>query len=204
MLDRIIGFRHRWRARTLLGRPPWRFDRRRPGGTWWHMTKAPWVVVVALLAAALAGHQLVEPGAAAFTKVAVKPRKRFWRGQPKTHPFQLQLDGGAAPVLVGGSMLQEPMLPSWFLKALALLAAALVALVLIWLLFLQPAFPTNVLTAALPIVGPALLVRDGTGGELSFGLAVVTIASTALWCWLLIRLAAARLDGERAIARPSR
>jgi hypothetical protein len=42
-------------------------------------------------------------------------------------------------VLVGGSMLQEPILPSWFLKALALLAAALVALVLIWLLFLQPA-----------------------------------------------------------------
>jgi hypothetical protein len=36
-------------------------------------------------------------------------------------------------------MLQEPILPSWFLKALALLAAALVALVLIWLLFLQPA-----------------------------------------------------------------
>ncbi len=82
---------------------------------------------------------VIDPGAAAFTKVAVKPRKRFWRGQPKTHSFQLQLDGGTAPVLVGGSMLQEPILPSWFLKALALLAAALVALVLIWLLFLQPA-----------------------------------------------------------------
>ncbi|MET0773455.1 MAG: hypothetical protein ABWZ82_10255 [Candidatus Limnocylindrales bacterium] len=82
---------------------------------------------------------VIDPGAAAFTKVAVKPRKRFWRGQPKTHSFQLQLDGGQAPVLVGGSMLQEPILPSWFLKALALLLAALVALVLIWLLFLQPA-----------------------------------------------------------------
>jgi hypothetical protein len=82
---------------------------------------------------------VIDPGAAAFTKVAVKPRKRFWRGQPRTHSFQLQLDGGQAPVLVGGSMLQEAMLPSWFLKAVALLLAALVALVLIWLLFLQPA-----------------------------------------------------------------
>jgi hypothetical protein len=82
---------------------------------------------------------VIDPGTAAFTKVAVKPRKRFWRGQPRTHSFQLQLDGGQAPVLVGGSMLQEPILPSWFLKALALLLATLVALALIWLLFLQPA-----------------------------------------------------------------
>lgn len=82
---------------------------------------------------------VIDPGAAAFTKVAVKPRKRFWRGQPKTHSFQLQLDGGQAPVLVGGSMLQEPILPSWLLKALLLLLAALVAFALIWLLFLQPA-----------------------------------------------------------------
>ncbi len=82
---------------------------------------------------------VIDPGSAAFTKVAVKPRRRFWRGQPRTHSFQLQLDGGPAPVLVGGSMLQEPILPSWFLKALALLLAAIVALALIWLLFLQPA-----------------------------------------------------------------
>jgi hypothetical protein len=82
---------------------------------------------------------VIDPGAAAFTRVAVKPRRRCWRGQPRTHAFQLQLDGGQAPVLVGGSMLQEPILPSWLLKALALLVAVLVALALIWLLFLQPA-----------------------------------------------------------------
>lgn len=82
---------------------------------------------------------VIDPGAAAFTRVSVKPRRRFWRGQPKTHSFQLQLDGGQAPVLVGGSMLQEPLLPPWFLKALALLLAAIVGVVLIWLLFLQPA-----------------------------------------------------------------
>ena len=41
-------------------------------------------------------------------------------------------------MLVSGSMLQESLLPSWFLKALLLLLAALVALVLIWFLFLRP------------------------------------------------------------------
>jgi endonuclease YncB( thermonuclease family) len=68
VLDKITRMRHRWRARTMLGRPPWRIDLRRPGrrGQWWRMTQAPWVVVVALLAAAIAGYQLIEPDAAAF------------------------------------------------------------------------------------------------------------------------------------------
>jgi hypothetical protein len=81
---------------------------------------------------------VVDAGQAAFSKVTVRPRRRFWRGQPRTHSFQLQLDGGPTPVMVGGSMLQEPMLPPWFLKALALLVAAIVALVLAWFLFLRP------------------------------------------------------------------
>lgn len=82
---------------------------------------------------------LADPGNAAFAKVRVKPRKRFWRGQPKTRSFQLQLDSqGQPPVLVGGSMLQESILPSWLIKALLLALAALIALVLIWFLFLRP------------------------------------------------------------------
>ena len=82
---------------------------------------------------------VAEPGTATFAKVGVKPRKRFWRGQPKTRAFQLQLDSpGQPPVLVSGSMLQESILPSWLLKALLLLLAALIALVLIWFLFLRP------------------------------------------------------------------
>ena len=32
---------------------------------------------------------VVEPGMAGFAKVRVSPVKRFWRGQPKTRPFQL-------------------------------------------------------------------------------------------------------------------
>jgi hypothetical protein len=82
---------------------------------------------------------MADPGMAAFAKVGIRPRKRFWRGQPKTRAFQLQLDSaGQPPVIVGGTMLQESILPSWFLKALLLTLAALVALVLIWFLFLRP------------------------------------------------------------------
>jgi hypothetical protein len=114
---------------------------------------------------------VIDPGAAAFTKVAVKPRKRFWRGQPRTHSFQLQLDGGPAPVLVGGSMLQEPILPSWFLKGLALLAAAVIALVLIWLLFLQPAIRSAAEERAEEVLAAVGITPDpdpngnGNGGE---------------------------------------
>ncbi len=107
---------------------------------------------------------VIDPGAAAFTKVAVKPRRRFWRGQPRTHAFQLQLDGGQAPVLVGGSMLQEPMLPSWFLKALALLVAALVALALIWLLFLQPAIRSAAQERAEQVLQQAGIQPNPNGG----------------------------------------
>jgi hypothetical protein len=82
---------------------------------------------------------VAEAGTAAFAKVGVKPRKRFWRGQPKTRAFQLQLDSpGQPPVIVPGTMLQESILPSWFLKALLLTLGALIALALIWLLFLRP------------------------------------------------------------------
>ncbi len=112
---------------------------------------------------------VADPGTATFAKVGIKPRKRFWRGQPKTRSFQLQLDSpGQPPVIVGGSMLQESILPSWFLKALLLLLGALIALLLIWFLFLRPVIVStaqerteDVLTqAGIPIPEPV----DGGGG----------------------------------------
>lgn len=63
----------------MLGRPPWRINLRRHGrqfdphgragrqrDQWWRMTNAPWVVVVALLASAIAVYHVVEPDGAAF------------------------------------------------------------------------------------------------------------------------------------------
>lgn len=108
---------------------------------------------------------VIDPGAAAFTKVAVRPRTRFWRGQPRTHSFQLQVDGGQAPVLVGGSMLQEPMLPPWLLKALGLVVAALVALALIWLLFLQPAIRSTAQERAEEVLAGVGITPNPNGGN---------------------------------------
>ncbi|HEY6569144.1 MAG TPA: hypothetical protein VIZ22_02590 [Candidatus Limnocylindrales bacterium] len=86
---------------------------------------------------------VVEPGMAGFAKVRVSPVKRFWRGQPKTRPFQLFVKPeGGVPITIDGTLLQESVLPSWFLKALLALIVLLIALVLIWLLLLKPTIQT--------------------------------------------------------------
>jgi hypothetical protein len=82
---------------------------------------------------------VVEPGMAGFAKVKVRPAKRFWRGQPKTKPFQLFVKPeGGAPIQLDGTLLQESVLPPWFLKALLAIVVGLIALVLIWFLLLKP------------------------------------------------------------------
>ena len=70
---------------------------------------------------------VVEPGMAGFAKVKVSPAKRFWRGQPKTRPFQLFIKPeGGLPITLDGTLLQESILPPWFLKALLALLGLLI------------------------------------------------------------------------------
>ena len=62
---------------------------------------------------------VVEPGRASFARVDLKPRRRFWRGQPKTRTFAVQVETpDQPPVPVTGTFLQEPVLPRWLIKAL--------------------------------------------------------------------------------------
>ncbi len=84
-------------------------------------------------------HLVLEPGSAAVVAVRPRARERFWRGQPVTHPFQVVSEpAGQPPVVVDGTLLQEPVLPAWLLKAL-LLAAVIAALALaLWLAVLKP------------------------------------------------------------------
>ncbi|HEY5488641.1 MAG TPA: hypothetical protein VIK00_02300 [Candidatus Limnocylindrales bacterium] len=87
---------------------------------------------------------VAQPGTATFAKIGVRPRKSFWRGQSQTRPFQVLLEGaGPTPVTVEGTMVQEAILPPWTMRALLLLAAALIALVLIWLFLLKPAIQST-------------------------------------------------------------
>lgn len=85
-----------------------------------------------------------DPGTAVFAKVAVRPKKRFWRGTPQTRPFSVQVEPtGAPPLAVEGTLLQEAILPPWFLRALVALAGLLVLAVLLWLFVLRPSIEST-------------------------------------------------------------
>ena len=82
---------------------------------------------------------VAEPDTATFSRVLVRPLKTFWRGRPKTLPFQVSVEAdGAAPITVDGSYLQEPRLPSWFWKAVLALLLLVLLLVLLWFTLLKP------------------------------------------------------------------
>ncbi len=121
---------------------------------------------------------VVEPGMAGFAKVRVSPVKRFWRGQPKTRPFQLFVTPeGAAPITVDGTLLQESVLPSWFLKALLALIVLLIALVLIWMLLLKPTIDSAVTDA---VASPLASLKADVNGALgAAGLPTIAPAASA-------------------------
>jgi hypothetical protein len=109
-----------------------------------------------------------EPGAAHFTKLKLRPPERIWRGQPKSHPFQIlvapqqRADGvvepdrspaGDAPAngavavaeappiqatVLTGTFLQEPILPKWLWKAVLAVLALLLVLFILWKTLLKP------------------------------------------------------------------
>jgi hypothetical protein len=85
-----------------------------------------------------------DAGTAVFAKVAVSPKKRFWRGTPQTRPFSVQVEPtGAPPLAVEGTLLQESILPPWFLRALIAAAGLLVLAVLVWFFLLRPTIESS-------------------------------------------------------------
>jgi hypothetical protein len=92
---------------------------------------------------------VIEPGAAGFSRIKVVPRNRFLRGPSQTKTFQVHAIPEDAPALVAeGTFLQEPLLPRWTVKALALALAALLALVLAWFLIGKPLIRSQARDAA--------------------------------------------------------
>jgi len=81
-----------------------------------------------------------DPGNAVITRVDVTPKTTFWRGQPKTLPFTVNLSDTAGNTMaVEATMVQEALLPKWFLKALIGALLAILALVILWFTLLRPA-----------------------------------------------------------------
>ena len=95
---------------------------------------------------------VVGAGNAAFARLRVTARKRFWRGPARTHSFEVTVrpQGQATPVVVPGTMVQEAMIPRW-LPVAALAAVAILALLAVaWLGLLRPAFKSAAQDAVQP------------------------------------------------------
>jgi len=107
-----------------------------------------------------------DPNTASFTKVSVRPAKRFLKGPPKTHPFQVFVKPQSTPpVTVDGVMLQEALLPPWILKALIGLLALLALAAILWATLLKPAIKS----AAKDAVAAPLAAQDAKAANLAAG-----------------------------------
>jgi hypothetical protein len=83
---------------------------------------------------------LTKPGTATVVKATVAPHRRFLRGDPKTHQFQLvALPEGKDPVTTNATLVQLPLLPGWVIPAAAALLAMAIALVVLWFTLFRPA-----------------------------------------------------------------
>lgn len=88
-----------------------------------------------------------QPGTATAVKAKVVPNRRFLRGEPKSHPFQVvvrPLDGDdqLEPHSADAVMVQKPLLAKWLLKAILIAVAGVIALVVAWFALLKPAVET--------------------------------------------------------------
>jgi hypothetical protein len=106
----------------------------------------------------------VEPGTVQFAHVRVRGLRTIWRGTSATHPFTVAvkpMDG--PPVVLDGTHLQEPVLPSWIFKAVVLLVLFALVLTALWFLLLGPA---EILTARAavqdPVAQPSGPARPGS------------------------------------------
>lgn len=82
-------------------------------------------------------------GTTTWVKTKVIPHKRFVKGSPRTHPFQIVAQPvGRQPITADGVMTQEQLLPRWLLPVAALVVAGVVALVVLWFALVRPSVQT--------------------------------------------------------------
>lgn len=106
----------------------------------------------------------VAAGAAAFSKVKVRPRKTFGSGPPQTRTFQVVAEAGGQPVAVADAMaVQEATRPPWLRRAIVWSLIGLVALVALWFGLLKPAVRSAAKEAAQESVTPPTIGPGGGG-----------------------------------------
>ncbi|WP_320775661.1 peptidoglycan-binding protein [Streptomyces sp. CRN 30] len=79
------------------------------------------------------GNVRIEPGRAAFVRVALKPRGVIWFGAKEERLYSLHVHrSGAEPHTVDGSFVQRGVLPRWLATCLGMSVALGVAFVALW------------------------------------------------------------------------
>ena len=105
----------------------------------------------------------VGAGNAAFSRLLVSPRKRFWRGTAKTHAYEVMVRprGQEAPIVLRGAMVQEQLLPRWAPVAALAGAALLAVLAVAWLGLLRPSIRSAAQQAVQqPLAAQAAAAKD--------------------------------------------
>ena len=97
------------------------------------------------------------PGTATFVRLRTSPKKRFMKGPDRMLPFQAMLQAeDAAPATANGVMVEEQILPSWLLPALATAGVLAAALVALWFTVLKPQVHSIATEAASSAAKPAI------------------------------------------------
>lgn len=82
---------------------------------------------------------VTQPGTATFVHLRTSPKKRFVKGPDRMLPFQAMLQADEAPpATVNGVMVEEQILPTWLLPAIAVAGVLAAALVALWFTVLKP------------------------------------------------------------------
>lgn len=105
---------------------------------------------------------VVGAGTAGFSRLRVRPKQTFWRGQPKSHPFQVRVQPeGRPPINLDGTLIQGPLLSPWMLPATLGLIAALIAVAVLWFLAVKPGIESIARNA---VISPSPAGSTGGGG----------------------------------------
>jgi len=108
---------------------------------------------------------IVEPGSVGISRLRVQPVKRFWRGPARTRRFQVGVEPvNGKPIALEGVFLQDAILPSWLVPALAALLALAILALFFWFAFLRPAVEKAAGQTAAQVLNSAGIPVPSAGG----------------------------------------
>ncbi len=88
------------------------------------------------------------PGTASFSRFRVASKGLLWRGTPATIPFAVTVTpAGHPPIRLDASFQQQPMIPAWLPRTIAVVFALILATAIAWKVVLEPSVRRTVADA---------------------------------------------------------